>query len=93
LQDLDLYLIRKIVFLLNAISQIREFLSKELKLILHPHKIRLQQVVKGFDFLGAHILPYDSTWEDAESNRSSRNALYVVGGVLLASGIGVHIFF
>lgn len=44
--------------LLNAISQIREFLSKELKLILHPRKIRLQQASKGFDFLGAHILPF-----------------------------------
>jgi retron-type reverse transcriptase len=44
--------------LLNAISQIREFLSKELKLTLHPRKIRLQQASKGFDFLGARILPF-----------------------------------
>jgi retron-type reverse transcriptase len=44
--------------LLNAISQIREFLSKELKLTLHPRKIRLQQAAKGFDFLGAHIFPF-----------------------------------
>jgi retron-type reverse transcriptase len=44
--------------LLNAISRIREFLSNELKLILHPRKIRLQQASKGFDFLGAHILPF-----------------------------------
>jgi hypothetical protein len=44
--------------LLDAISQIREFLSRELKLTLHPRKIRLQQATKGFDFLGAHILPF-----------------------------------
>jgi len=44
--------------LLKAISQIREFLSKDLKLTLHPRKIRLQQAAKGFDFLGTHILPF-----------------------------------
>ena len=43
--------------LLNAISRIREFLSKELKLTLHPKKIRLQSADKGFAFLGAYIYP------------------------------------
>jgi len=36
---------------------------------------------------------YDNAWDDMESKHSSRNALYTVGGILLASGIGVHILF
>jgi len=36
---------------------------------------------------------YDNAWEDVESNRSSRNMLYAIGGIFLASGIGVHIWF
>jgi len=36
---------------------------------------------------------YDNAWESMESKVSSRNALYTVGGILLASGIGVHILF
>jgi len=36
---------------------------------------------------------YESAWRDAESNRSSRNMFYVIGGLVLASGIGVHIWF
>jgi hypothetical protein len=44
--------------LLNAISQIREFLSDELKLTLHPRKICLQQAFKGFNFLGARVSPF-----------------------------------
>ena len=43
--------------LLNAIFRIREFMSSELNLILHPKKIRLQPAVKGFAFLGAYIYP------------------------------------
>ena len=43
--------------LLNAISRIREFLQSELKLTLHPKKIRLQLADKGFAFLGAYIYP------------------------------------
>jgi len=43
--------------LLNAISCIREFLQTELKLILHPKKIKLQPADKGFAFLGAYIYP------------------------------------
>ncbi|MDR2693168.1 MAG: RNA-directed DNA polymerase [Chitinispirillales bacterium] len=41
----------------GAISRIREFLSKELKLILHPRKIKLQTAGKGFAFLGMYIYP------------------------------------
>ena len=44
--------------LLEAMPKIRDFLKNELKLTLHPKKIRLQQARKGFDFLGVRILPY-----------------------------------
>ncbi|MDR1812094.1 MAG: RNA-directed DNA polymerase [Candidatus Fibromonas sp.] len=43
--------------LLNAIFRIREFLQGELKLTLHPKKIRLQTADKGFAFLGAYVYP------------------------------------
>jgi TolB-like protein len=36
---------------------------------------------------------YGDAWNDVESKRSSRNTLYVIGGIILASGIGVHIWF
>jgi TolB-like protein len=36
---------------------------------------------------------YDNAWEGVESKRSNRNMLYAVGGIFLASGIGVHIWF
>ncbi|GBU24311.1 hypothetical protein R83H12_00939 [Fibrobacteria bacterium R8-3-H12] len=36
---------------------------------------------------------YADAWKDAESSRKARNALYVVGGLVLASGIGVHVWF
>ena len=36
---------------------------------------------------------YRYAWEDVEDNHSSRNTLYTFGGLLLATGIGVHIWF
>jgi len=36
---------------------------------------------------------YEDTWKDVQSNRRNRNVLYVIGGLVLASGIGVHIWF
>jgi len=36
---------------------------------------------------------YKSARKDVESSRSSRNTLYTVGSLMLASGIGVHIWF
>jgi len=36
---------------------------------------------------------YKDARKDAESNRSSRNVFYIIGGAALASGIGVHIWF
>ncbi len=44
--------------LLTAIERIRSFLAGELALTLHPHKVYLQNITKGFPFLGAYILPY-----------------------------------
>jgi hypothetical protein len=41
----------------GAVSRIREFLSKELRLTLHPRKIKLQPAGKGFAFLGMYIYP------------------------------------
>jgi hypothetical protein len=42
----------------DAISRVRDFLSKELRLTLHPQKIKLQNANKGFAFLGAYIYPH-----------------------------------
>jgi len=36
---------------------------------------------------------FDSKWKKADDARSTRNVLYIVGGVVLATGIGVHIWF
>ncbi|MDR2582807.1 MAG: hypothetical protein LBC75_04930 [Fibromonadaceae bacterium] len=36
---------------------------------------------------------YEDRWPDVEYVRDARNVFYIVGGVLLASGIGVHIWF
>jgi len=36
---------------------------------------------------------YEDTWKDVQNSRSNRNMLYVIGGLALASGIGVHIWF
>jgi hypothetical protein len=40
-----------------------------------------------------HGSDFDVAWKNVESNRSSRNAFYVIGGLVLVSGIGVHIWF
>jgi TolB-like protein len=36
---------------------------------------------------------YEDTWKDVQNSRSNRNMLYVIGGLVLASGVGVHIWF
>jgi len=36
---------------------------------------------------------YEKTWKDAESSRDKRNMFFIIGGAVLASGIGVHIWF
>jgi hypothetical protein len=40
-----------------------------------------------------HRSDFNSAWENVESNRSMRNTFYVIGSLVLASGIGVHIWF
>lgn len=45
-------------YLIGLIKTIRKYLSAELKLILHPKKIYLQNVVKGVSFLGMVVKPY-----------------------------------
>jgi RNA-directed DNA polymerase len=44
--------------LLNSIEKIKQRLSFQEKLKLHPKKIHLQNCTKGFSFLGIYILPY-----------------------------------
>lgn len=44
--------------LIDSIPQIRGYLKEKLRLELHPKKIYLQPVQKGFAFLGAFILPH-----------------------------------
>jgi len=36
---------------------------------------------------------FDNAWDDAKKVQTQRNVFYIVGGVLLASGVGVHIWF
>lgn len=55
--------------LLKCVGQIRNFLKERLLLTLHPKKIYLQQVDKGFSFLGAYVLP----WRVYPSRRTVKN--------------------
>ena len=36
---------------------------------------------------------YNDAWSKVEKNHRDRNTLYAIGGIVLASGIGVHIWF
>lgn len=55
----DFYLFDKnINNLKTAIEKIKLRLMEKEKLTLHPHKIYLQHINKGFSFLGVYILPY-----------------------------------
>jgi uncharacterized short protein YbdD (DUF466 family) len=45
-------------FLKSVVSEVREYLQKELCLNLHPKKIYLQQYTKGVGFLGTFIKPW-----------------------------------
>lgn len=45
-------------FLTSLVPQIKEFLSENGQLTLHPKKIHLQECTKGIPFLGAVIKPY-----------------------------------
>jgi len=55
-----------------------------------------REVKKAYDDYNIDELDrpdYDKAWDKVESTRTQRNVFYIVGGVLLASGIGVHIWF
>lgn len=55
----DFYLFHtNIDTLKTAIEKIKDRLVSQEKLRLHPAKIYLQPIKKGFSFLGVHILPY-----------------------------------
>ncbi len=45
-------------YLLWMIDKIQTYLSEELNLVLHPHKIYLQHFIKGVTYLGAVIKPH-----------------------------------
>ncbi len=47
-----------IKYLREVLFRVKEYLEKEVKLVLHPDKIYLQHYSKGFKFLGAYIKPY-----------------------------------
>lgn len=46
------------IVLVCLISQISDFLTKELRLELHPRKIEIRKVIHGVDFLGYVSLPH-----------------------------------
>jgi len=46
-----------------------------------------------YNVRGQTLEYYEYAQKNVEDNRSARNAFYAVGGLVLASGIGVHIWF
>lgn len=46
------------VFLQMVLKEIRTFVQTELQLTLHPRKVHIVPVSKGFTFVGAFFLPY-----------------------------------
>ena len=44
--------------LLECVGDIKEYLHKNLGLVLHPSKVQMQSAKYGFSFLGCYILPY-----------------------------------
>jgi len=54
---------------------------------------KMEDSFKKYGESGLSPEAYNKHWEDAESSRTNRNIFYIAGGVLLASGIGVHICF
>jgi len=54
---------------------------------------KMMEARDRYDFRGQSRSYYGDAWEEAESYRNSRNMLYAVGSIFLASGVGVHIWF
>jgi len=53
----------------------------------------VSKAIKKYNVIEKSPDYYKDAKKEVESGQSSRNMLYVVGGVLLASGMGVHIWF
>jgi hypothetical protein len=54
---------------------------------------KMSEALNKYNEINQPYEHYKDAWKDVESNRSSRNTLYIIGGTLLASGVGVHIWF
>jgi len=55
-----------------------------------------KEMMKSYDkykVSGQSTAYYNEAWEGVENGRSRRNMFYIIGGAVLASGIGVHIWF
>lgn len=63
-QDMD--------FLERGVRQIAQFLEKELRLELHPHKVEIRKVSQGIDFLGYVILPFATVVRTKTKRRIKR---------------------
>jgi len=54
------------------------------------------EVKENYDKYNSYDLSrksYEYTWSNVEKAKSERNTYYILGGIILASGIGVHIWF
>lgn len=63
--------------LLDILPKIKVFLGYELGLIVHPKKIYLQNISKGFDFLGVFIKP----WRSYASPRVKNNFWITINSI------------
>jgi hypothetical protein len=63
-------------------------------LFVYAGYVKHEEIWKAYDeeYRG-HGSDFDTAWKNVESYRSERNMFYVIGGLVLASGIGVHIWF
>jgi len=64
--------------------------------ILYAGHIKHEEMWKAYERYnksGYSSEYYKDAWNEVESIRETRNALYIIGGVFLATGIGVHIWF
>jgi len=54
---------------------------------------KLKDTFADYNYDGYDQPYYDNAWGNVESTRIQRNVFYILGGVILASGVGVHIWF
>ena len=69
-------------FLENAIGKIRNFLSQNLLLTLHPNKIKIRTIREGVDFLGYVVLPNAVVIRTSTKKRIMRKVKYAHGQFL-----------